>query len=135
MEESIEDMISRILGSKMRILGPNKGLVTEEERSALASEIQFRINNHVRMAVEEVNKSTSIVVTQLNIINMAGFTGVFVDRVGFTEDELETEYTIETNAKVSLDDNDKNIYQGLAIHITEYPEEGSMPLEVAGENK
>jgi len=73
----------------------------------------------------------SITLNIKQIINLAEFAGLAINEkmsVHHNDSEaLLTELTIETNAKVKMDDG--SIYTGLSTHFSEYPEEGSLPLE------
>ncbi|MBL4904322.1 MAG: hypothetical protein JKY62_16990 [Desulfocapsa sp.] len=126
MEETIEDMVMTTLG-----MSNHNPILTEKVIADLVSKIQLRINNHVRMAVEEVNQNQSIVVTQQNMVDMCSFAGMSIkpEDHGFDKEEMEVEYVIQSNTSVQLDENDpEKIYHGLGIFSLEYPEEGTMPL-------
>lgn len=64
------------------------------------------------------------------IISICNFAGIHVqtpcDGPG-EEDFLATEHTLTVDKQVQLENGE--VYQGLTVHCTEYPEEGYMPLE------
>jgi len=65
-----------------------------------------------------------------DLANVCDFAGISINEensIFFDDPEQgETELTIDQNVKVKLDD--ESIYQGLAAHFTEYPEEGFYTL-------
>ena len=74
---------------------------------------------------------SSVTITIQQIVNLCTFAGVAVDfdnSVFSGDDEqLGTELTIIQNAKVGNEDDDE-VYEGIAACLTEYPEEGFCPL-------
>ncbi|MDC3188965.1 hypothetical protein NQU96_04375 [Pseudoalteromonas elyakovii] len=66
------------------------------------------------------------------IITICNFAGIRVQKpifIGTTAeaDFLATEHTLTVDKQVQLENGE--VYQGLTVHCTEYPEEGYMPLE------
>lgn len=75
---------------------------------------------------------SSITVSIEQIIIIAGFSGLVIDEeksfsLEDKESFIETELTIDENQKIDYEDN--TYYEGMTVHISEYPEEGYMPLE------
>ena len=70
------------------------------------------------------------------IIDIAEFAGLVINEeksVHHNDDEaLETDLTITREGKVKLDDG--SVYTGHTVHFTEYPEEGSLPLDDSRRN-
>lgn len=73
----------------------------------------------------------SITLNIQQIIDLAEFAGLKINEelsVHHNEPEaLETELTIEQKSPVRMEDG--TIYTGSSVYFTEYPEEGSLPLE------
>jgi len=75
-----------------------------------------------------------ITLTADQILTIADFAGFVIDeeKSYSAEDKelfLETEYVLSEKLKVESEDSDKK-YDGLTIHLAEYPEEGFLPLEL-----
>lgn len=74
-----------------------------------------------------------ISLTGKQIYELALFAGIPVNEELFTQDETEHEELMETTYHVYedvkvMDDGTGNYYQGAAVCLTEYPEEGYLPL-------
>jgi len=69
----------------------------------------------------------SVTLTMAQIISIADFAGLTISDCPLDEDELEQEFTVSNNLKVDMEDG--TYYEGMTVHISEYPEEGFMPLE------
>lgn len=67
----------------------------------------------------------SMTLTTEQLISILDFLGLSVDHDH--NDDLECLVTIDENQKITNEDG--TIYEGMAAYITEYPEEGSIPLE------
>lgn len=83
-------------------------------------------------AIRNVVGNTSITVTGQQLVTSCGFAGIYIDPAVLegSEDILETEFTFESKSNIMLtDDADGEVYVGLSIHSTEYPEDGYQPLE------
>lgn len=70
------------------------------------------------------------VLTAKEIKNLAEFAGLNVNYGGMTPEEAETEFTIQDCPKdgVSCDGGKPQKYSGSVAWISDYPEEGCMPL-------
>lgn len=76
--------------------------------------------------------SKSITFDTKQLLSMCSMAGIVVDEdktfSGLElEDFLNTEYTLHENVRVQMDDS--QVYEGMAICSTEYPEEGYLTLE------
>ena len=72
----------------------------------------------------------SFTLTGKEIIDLAIFAGLSIDKNSLGEDELETEFTLMACPKEGVldeDDMSRTRYASIA-YISEYPEEGCMPL-------
>lgn len=79
----------------------------------------------------------SITLTIEQIIAIANFSGLVIDEEkSFSCEEkesfIETELTIDENQKIDYEDS--TYYEGMTVHVSEYPEEGYIPLEDVKEN-
>ena len=124
MEESLEDLIHRVLAMN----GPTpRTLINVHLFADLVKELEARDRNHTRLALEDENVKITFTLEQLAA--MTDFSGQKLDLDSLDELELGIEFTLESKAQITYDDNGTGPdYEGLAIHVTEYPEEGSMPL-------
>lgn len=74
-----------------------------------------------------------IVLTSEEIFEMARFAGAIVDEPKKDKDGLETEYIYDDEMEI-IDTDDFTKYKGSAIFISEYPDEGALPLLQSPEN-
>jgi hypothetical protein len=76
---------------------------------------------------EEKQDSTKISLTTQQIYLMGQFAGLKVEAP--EEDELDTEFILDTKLRIASDQDNPLEYEGLAMYTAEYPEEGAVPLE------
>lgn len=71
---------------------------------------------------------TSINLTVKQIMELANFAGLSCSDGGMDDDELEYEVTVVERGLVAEDDSKESAYYGAYCYMSEYPEEGSFPL-------
>ncbi|MCO7251256.1 hypothetical protein [Pseudoalteromonas sp. Ps84H-4] len=81
--------------------------------------------------MKELTLSTKQIISICNFAGIRVQNPIFIGTGAFTStaeaDFLATEHTLTVDKQVQLENGE--VYQGLTVHCTEYPEEGYMPLE------
>ncbi|MEH6575774.1 MAG: hypothetical protein V7731_01735 [Amphritea sp.] len=108
-------------------------MTTFEQIDTLTAQNETLLKENAELKQQLSDKPAGATLTIKQIIELAEFAGLAINEEMSVHhndsDQLETELTIECGRKVKMEDG--TTFNGTSVHFSEYPEEGSLPLEDA----